>query len=456
MTAGIIAPEPGRDRYAPCLAGALRGRLRRPFDVAEMPLTGAPQVHAEPEGLSSAPVDERPPKDRAPSGPDGPSSWVPGPSQAARVPIDELADADDDAELEPSDADAAIEPDPELDPTSGLPLHDDLVYDDQGRPYIEFELEVGSGFDGYRLDRFLDLRFTRMSRTRVQKMLAAGGIRCRSSGEVLTKNALRVRTGQVLVIRRPAPQEPPVLLDYTVLHVDEHLLVLDKPGNLPVHPSARYHRNTLTALLRRRLGPKHGWEMAHRLDRETSGVMVFGRRGGSGPLIKGSFFRREVEKQYLALVHGRLEQGGRIDIPLGPAIGSEILIKVGRRELDEGGLPAQTDVEVLTHGVFREQPITLVRCLPLTGRTHQIRVHLALSGHPLLGDKIYAVSEQEFLDVVERGRPVSELEQRLGLWRHALHARSLTLPHPSTGERARFVAPWPEELAKVLELPPGV
>ncbi|HKX25976.1 MAG TPA: pseudouridine synthase, partial [Actinomycetota bacterium] len=106
---------------------------------------------------------------------------------------------------------------------------------------------------------------------------------------------LRVHAGQVLVIRRPAPEEPPVLLDYEVVHRDEHLLVLDKPGNLPVHPSARYHRHTLTALLRRRLGPGHGWEMAHRLDRETSGVMVFGRRKSSGPALKGSFYRREVE-----------------------------------------------------------------------------------------------------------------------------------------------------------------
>jgi 23S rRNA pseudouridine1911/1915/1917 synthase len=337
-----------------------------------------------------------------------------------------------------------------------LPLDDDLIVDEQGRPWIEFELEVGPASDGFRLDRFLAQRFVRMSRNRIHKMLAAGGIRCRSSGDALDKNSLRVRTGQVLVIRRPAPVEPPVVLDYEVLHHDDHLLVLDKPGNLPVHPSARYHRHTLTALLRRRLGPKHGWEMAHRLDRETSGVMVFGRRGSSGPALKGSFVRREVDKQYLALVYGQLVGEPSIDIPLGPALGSQVLIKVGRRELDEGGLPARTDVEVLGHGRLREQPITLVRCRPRTGRTHQIRVHLSLIGHPVVGDKIYAVSEQEFLDVVENGRPVAELEAKLGLWRHALHARSLELPHPHSGERVVFRAPWPRELAELLELPAGV
>ncbi|KIG15151.1 Ribosomal large subunit pseudouridine synthase D [Enhygromyxa salina] len=332
-------------------------------------------------------------------------------------------------------------------------VYDDIVYDENGRPYIEFELEVGPGSEGQRLDRFLSQRFTRMSRNRVHKMLAGGGVRCRSSGESMRKNSLRIRAGQVLVIRRPAPIEPPVVLDYAILHRDPHLLVLDKPANLPVHPSARYHRHTLTALMRRRLGPGHGWEMAHRLDRETSGVMVFGRRKGSGPLLKGSFFRREVDKQYLALVGGRFEGAQTIDVPLGSAKDSRILIKIGPRAIDDGGQLARTDVEALRHGEHRGQPITLVRCWPRTGRTHQIRVHLASIGHPLIGDKLYTASEQEFLDVIEGGRPVAELEARLGLWRHALHASSLSLPHPHTGERVCFTAPWPAELAQLLAWP---
>lgn len=328
-----------------------------------------------------------------------------------------------------------------------------VVVDDHGREFIEFELEVGEGSEGRRLDRFLSHRFTRMSRTRIHKMLAAGGVRCRSDGRVLDKNAMRVRAGQVLVIRRPAPEEPPVILDYRVLHEDPDLLVVDKPGNLPVHPSARYHRHTLTAVMRTRLGAGHGWEMAHRLDRETSGVIVFGRRGGSGPALKGSFFRRETVKEYLALAHGRLEQPATVDVPLGPAQGSAILIKVGERRVEDGGLPARTKVEPIATATFRGEPITLVRCLPETGRTHQIRVHLALLGHPIVGDKLYSVPEQDFLDVVEHGKPVTELEAKLGLWRHALHAHALTLPHPRTGTLVRFEAAWPKELAALLDLP---
>lgn len=369
-----------------------------------------------------------------------------------------------DARMVPEDMganyadDSAASPGPEGEFPDEL-VYDDLVEGEDGRVYIEFELEVGPGSDGYRLDRFLSLRFVRMSRTRVHKLLAAGNVRCRSSGEVLTKNALRVRGGQVVIIRRPAPEEPAVILDYGVVHEDPDVLVLDKPGNLPVHPTARYHRHTLTALMRRRLGPKHGWEMAHRIDRETSGVIIFGRRKASGPKIKGSFFRREVHKEYLAIVLGRLElpEGPRlIDMPLGSARGSKIMIKMGPRPVDEGGLPAQTTIEVLAHGAHRDGPITLVRCLPRTGRTHQIRVHLAEIGHPILGDKLYAAEEDAFLAVVEDGKPVAELEARLGLWRQALHARALSLPHPATGEVVRYVAPWPKELAGVIELPAGL
>ena len=353
--------------------------------------------------------------------------------------------------------------DPERVPGSGLDsgfadelVYDDLIYDAHGRAFIEFELEVGPGSEGRRLDRFLSLRFTRLSRTRVHKMLGAGGVRCRSSGEVLSKNALRVHAGQVLVIRRPAPDEPPVILDYGVIHEDPHLLVVDKPGNLPVHPSARYHRHTLTALMRRRLGPGHGWEMAHRIDRETSGVMVFGRRKASGPVLKGSFFRREVTKVYLALVHGVFEGRVEIDAPLGGAKDSQIMIKMGVRELDEGGVPARTVVEGVCAGEHRGEPISLVRCYPQTGRTHQIRVHLASIGFPIIGDKLYTADEDDYLGVLERGEPVAALEAKLGLWRHALHARSLGLPHPHTGAAVKYVAPWPAELAELLPLPAGV
>lgn len=317
--------------------------------------------------------------------------------------------------------------------------------------WIPIPLAVGANHDGYRLDRFIHARIVRLSRTRIQAIIERGQVR--DARGLICRPAHRVRAGEVVTVLRPAPPEPPVVLDYAVAHQDPDLLVLDKPAGLPVHPSARYHRHTLTAVLRERMGVGHGWEMAHRLDRETSGVMVFGRRGGSGSVLKRCFQRREVDKEYLALVHGRVVSASTIEVPLGAALGSEIRVKMGPRTLAEGGLPACTEVEPLRQGTFRGEPITLVRARPRTGRQHQIRVHLALSGHGVVGDKLYGVEEAWFLDIVEGGRPMAEIGEHLGLWRHALHAARIELPHPKDGRRVSFAAPWPEELAAILAWP---
>lgn len=318
--------------------------------------------------------------------------------------------------------------------------------------FIEIPLEVDAGHEGFRLDRYLVSCFGRLSRNRVLTMIREGRVRD-SEGRALTKPSTRVRLGLALVVSRPAPSEPEIEVDYTLLYEDADLLVIDKPPGLPVHASARYHKNTLTALMRDKLGAGHGWEMAHRLDRETSGVMVFGRQGLSGPELKKSFFRREVRKEYLALVAGRLEGEREVDIALGPALDSQVRIKVGPRSVDDGGQEASTRVEALAWGEFRNQTCTLVRASPRTGRTHQIRVHLAEIGHAILGDKLYGGDESLFIDVAEGRRSAKEVEAELGLSRHALHAHTLTLPHPQHGALVRFEAPWPAELHEVLALP---
>jgi len=327
---------------------------------------------------------------------------------------------------------------------------------------IHIPLVVDAARDGFRLDRFLATRIVRLSRTRVQQIVAAGRVRRADTGEVLLRPGQRMHAGEALVIERPAPREPSVVMDYRELHRDPELLVLDKPAGLPVHPSARYHRHTLTALMRERLGSGHGWEMAHRLDRETSGVLIFGRHGGSATALKRAFFARAVEKRYWALVTGCIEGHVRIDMPLGPARDSAIRIKMGPREVEDGGLTAVTEVVPLAAGTFRGAPITLVECRPETGRQHQIRVHLTEIGHPLLGDKLYGLPEAKFLAIVEReaegqalppARALAELEAELGLARHALHAASLAFPHPADGRPVRFTAPWPADLAAIMAAP---
>lgn len=329
--------------------------------------------------------------------------------------------------------------------------------------WIEVPLEVEPNLDGYRLDRFLSAKIVRLSRARIQAIIERGQVRW-PDGRPLTRPAQRVRLGQRLILLRPAPDEPDTVMDYRELYCDLHLMVLDKPSGLPVHPSARYHRHTLTALMRTRLGPEHGWEMAHRLDRETSGLMLFGRRReqpgkdgiGSGGILKRSFQRREIQKSYLAIVRGRVEMACTIDLPLGRALESEIQVKMEVRSCERGGLTAETDIEPKVQFEVAGEPMTLLACRPRTGRQHQIRVHLAALGTPVLGDKLYGVDDATFLDVMENGRPITELEAKAGFWRQALHAAEIAFPHPETGIPLHFVAPWPAELADLVPWPPSL
>ncbi len=350
---------------------------------------------------------------------------------------------------------ATGEPDSLLAETHSLCRQTDSLLGQSDSLWIDIPLAVDDALTGYRLDRFLAERIRRLSRTRIQSIIAAGNVRRVHEGVPSSplRAATRVRAGETVIVRRPCPEEPVVPMRADVLHCCEELLVLDKPAGLPVHPSARYHRGTLTAVLRREFGPDHGWRMAHRLDRETSGVIVFGRRGTSDSLLKRAFQERRVHKEYLAIVHGSVREPVSVDIPLGSALGSRVRIKMGPRALSDGGLPAHTDLEPVVAAEFRGQPVTLVRASPRTGRQHQIRVHLAEIGHPVVGDKLYGIDEQAFLDVADHLRLMSDLEAELGLARQALHAAAITVPHPTHGVDVRFTAPWPPELASIVDLP---
>lgn len=323
------------------------------------------------------------------------------------------------------------------------------MYEDSD--WIPIPLAVGELVDGYRLDRFIHTCIPRLSRTVIQRIITRGQVRRREG--VLARASARVRHGEVITVFRPAPKERTVPLHYTVLHQDEALLVIEKPAGLPVHPSASYHRHTLTAVMRGRLGAGHGWQMAHRLDRETSGVMVFGRAGGSASDLKRSFAERRVRKEYLALVHGTLSAPMTIDLPLASDPHSKVRVKMGVVAEADGGLWAHTEVAPLSFGSFRDAPVTMVSLRPRTGRQHQLRVHLASVGHAIVGDKLYGLDERWFIDVVEDRRPMEDLDAFLGLSRQALHAATLSVPHPQTGQLRTFTAPWPVELAAIVPWP---
>jgi 23S rRNA pseudouridine1911/1915/1917 synthase len=300
---------------------------------------------------------------------------------------------------------------------------------------IELRFHVDPRYDGWRLDHFIRARVPRLSRTRIQQMIRSQP----ALGGPAVRPASRVRGEQVVVLRRPAPDEPDVPRRFEVLHDDGQLMALAKPAGLPVHATARYHRNTLVALLRERFaGREPTPALAHRLDRETSGLMLLGCTREAGAALKLAFRRRQVHKRYLAIVRGPPPADTVLDMPLGPDTASGIRVKMAAVP---GGLPARTRVRTLE----RRGEHALVEACPETGRQHQIRVHLAAAGCPVVGDKLYGPDPRCLLEFVETGWTES-LRRRLLLPRQALHAAGVTFPHPATGERTRLGCPLPADL----------
>jgi 23S rRNA pseudouridine1911/1915/1917 synthase len=242
------------------------------------------------------------------------------------------------------------------------------------------------------------------------------------------------------VLVRPPFEEPNVPLYFDVLYEDDAILAVDKPSGLPVHPSATYHKNTLTYLLRQRFGP-NAPQIAHRLDRETSGLLLCGRTREAERDLKIGFENRRVGKRYLAMVRGVMpDDEGRIELPMDQAKeGLHILMEV----TPEGeGYPSVTRYRV----VARREDATLVSLAPESGRQHQLRVHLSAIGFPIIGDKLYGPEgSQPFLDYIETGM-TDDLRQRLGHDRHALHAYELEFMHPTQRELMKLRAPLAEDL----------
>lgn len=290
---------------------------------------------------------------------------------------------------------------------------------------------------GHRLDRWLSLELPRLTRTRAQRIVEEWAFDV--TGRQL-RPSHRVRVGEVIVVFRPRWDEPDAPRDITVVYADAHLVAVDKPAGLPVHPTARYHKNTLTAVLAERF-PGERVVLAHRLDRETSGVLLAARTPAAERTLKMAFAERRIHKTYLAVVHGEVaDDRFTVDAPM-CLEGGEVNVKMCVRPEAKGGLASVTRVEV----VERLRGYTLVAAHPETGRQHQIRVHLAHAGHPLVGDKLYAHGDEVFLRCLD-APPDAETEAMLLLPRHALHAHAIRFAHPATGDETDITAPLPTDL----------
>lgn len=301
-------------------------------------------------------------------------------------------------------------------------------------PRHELDVTADSG-EGARLDVFLAERISGLTRSQLKKLINSGDVRV--AGEV-RRAGFKLRAGDRVVVEyetrnpdRLEPQDVP----FKILFVDADIIVLEKPSGLVVHPGAGNPAGTLANALVYHfpeiaaVGPPDRPGIVHRLDKETSGLMVVARTDRAYESLLRQFKRREVWKTYLGLALGRIAAPeGRINWPLGRHTTEGKKISVRSRHPK----PAETFFTVLR--LFKEA--TFLEIKPVTGRTHQIRVHLAAAGHPIAGDSLYGPKK--------KGLKVPRL---------FLHAHTLSFIHPGTGERLTFASQLPPDLEAVLESP---
>ena len=304
---------------------------------------------------------------------------------------------------------------------------------------------------GQRLDLFLKAQLQRTSRTRAQTIVRASAYD--EAGRRMRPGE-RVHAEQLVLLWRPPWDEVPVPTSVTVVYEDEHLMAVDKPPKLPVHPTARYHNNTLIKVLQR-ARPGQFLSLGHRIDRETSGVLLVAKSKACDRALKKNLEARAgIEKVYTAITWGlpdASDPGRTFRLDRAVELDRESRYNVKMRVSESpSALSASTIFSVEAVVEARGRTYALVRCELLTGRQHQIRVHLASLGAPIVGDKLYGPDESLFARDADGELTRADVEL-LELPRHALHATELRLPHPITGEPLAINAPLPEDLRAFWE-----
>jgi 23S rRNA pseudouridine1911/1915/1917 synthase len=286
---------------------------------------------------------------------------------------------------------------------------------------------------GDRIDRYLANALPELSRSRVAMLLKTGHVTVNGT---VPKASYRVSAGDTISVVVPALESieaQPEPIPLSIVFEDRDLIVLDKPAGIVVHPSPGHASGTLVNALLAHcpdltgVGGKLRPGIVHRLDKDTSGLLVVAKNDATYGNLQEQFKMRQVHKSYWALTEGILSPSrGIIDLPIGRDTKNRKRMAVVPR----GGRVARTEFEVTEYF----ERYSLVRARPVTGRTHQIRVHLASLGHPLVGDRVYGLRRQRLLAT-----------------RHFLHAGRLEFVMPSTGETATFESPLPRQLERVLQ-----
>ncbi len=294
---------------------------------------------------------------------------------------------------------------------------------------------------GRRADTFLSLRFPSTSRSTFAKWIKEGMVQ---SDDRTLKPSSVLRLGETLRIWSPGlaptdgpPPPPPVLYE------DDWLLAIDKPAGMLVHPVGQRYAWALIGLVRE-MRPGVRIDLSHRLDRDTSGVVLLTKHEDANRAMKDAFQSRKVSKTYQAVVRGVVPwQELAVEARLGHKEGSAVQLRRGE---NAEGDTALTHMKVLT----RMAAHTLVECRPFTGRTHQIRAHLEIAGFPILGDKLYGQPDDIFLELLDHGL-TDRVRATLRFPRHALHAHGLAFPHPKSGQMVKVRASLPPDMQAIVD-----
>ena len=315
------------------------------------------------------------------------------------------------------------------------------------------ELIVAETESGRRLDALLTERMPTFSRAHLQRVILAGGVQVDGSHG---KASQRLRGGQrikVIMIDPPREGPQPESIPLDILYEDESLVAVNKPPGMVVHPAKGHWSGTLASALRNHIEPLSSLGGAtrpgivHRLDRDTSGVIVIAKTDVAHAHLAEQFQQRTVEKEYFAIVCGKVDRDrDHIDAPIGPHPREREKMAVVPE--DPRSKPARTFYEILE----RFDGFAALRVLPKTGRTHQIRVHLLFIGRPVLCDRLYGSRSRITLSEIRRDKiePDSPKPDEALLHRQALHARRLRLRHPSTDKEIEFTAPLPNDIAGTI------
>ena len=307
-----------------------------------------------------------------------------------------------------------------------------------------FEHTVAEEEAGQRLDRVLADAVPDLSRTRIKALIETGWLRVEQ--RTVTETSRRVKPAEHLVLKVPGPR-PSTLraqsIPLTIVHEDEHLLVIDKPAGLVVHPAAGHADGTLVNALLAHCGESLsgiGGEarpgIVHRLDKDTSGLMMVAKTDDAHVRLSAALSARSITREYLAVVRDRVNPpSGEIT----GAIGRDPRHRKRMAVVASGGKPALTRYETRQNWGLAA---TLVACSLATGRTHQIRVHMASIGHPVLGDALYGGRTGRLRDVFR--------EAAATLGRQALHATTLAFHHPATNMFHEFRSELPADIRTLV------